>query len=514
MKRMKRLTLLLLICILAAPSSQAAAGTPSAGKIINRCQKASGGNAFKRVKSVVMSGSLKTAEISDGRFTLRSQSPDRLRIDVDAGSRKQSECYNGKSAWRVDSRGLRTLLGVEAKRLRLEALLFSGRLQDLSRNRVLPGQPQKTTVEGRDAYAIEFVKDDARLKLFFDASSGLLVKQESQTADGLQEVFYWNHRPVEGVMEPFSIKIKDGAGEALVTIDRVEHNRAPEEAAFRYPQVEGSRPLPELEPLMKSIVANQEKIEELREHYTCLVTETERKLDGSGRIKESVTKVYEVTPVGEEFVERLMSVDGKELWASERDKEDRRVQKEVEDIIKRREKKQEKKDRAAARGEKPEEDKDNITILDFLRLSEVTSVRREVFGGHEVIAFDFEPRKGIKPRNRAETIVSKLAGTMWVDEDAQQIARVEARLTDSFKMGGGLVASISPSTAMVFEQEKVGGEIWLPSFAEANISARVLLFAKFNRSFVRRYSDYKKYQIDSAYELTGPKQKPKPDNER
>jgi hypothetical protein len=81
-------------------------------------------------------------------------------------------------------------------------------------------------------------------------------------------------------------------------------------------------------------------------------------------------------------------------------------------------------------------------------------------------------------------------------------------------MGGGLLASVSPSTAFAFEQEKIGGELWLPSFAEANIAARVLLFAKFNRSMLRRYTDYKKYQIDSKYEIGKPVEKAKPDNHR
>jgi hypothetical protein len=107
-----------------------------------------------------------------------------------------------------------------------------------------------------------------------------------------------------------------------------------------------------------------------------------------------------------------------------------------------------------------------VTILDIIRISEITSVRREMFRGYEVIAFDYEPRKGFKPKNRAENLASKLAGTIWVDEKAQQIARLEARLIDSFKIGGGLLASISPSTAIVFEQEKVGDEVWLPSYSD------------------------------------------------
>ena len=507
MKRFITPLILLIVAILAQTSFAA----EKASKVIDRYKKASGGGAIKRLKSTSMSGVIKTADGAAGRFAYKVAGPDRLRLDIELTGFRVSECYNGKSAWRMDERGLRTLLGAEAKRLRLEALVANSRLQDLSRNRIIAEPPARATVEGREANAIEFSKDDARVKIFFDAKTHLPVKQERERAEGLEEIFYGDYRAVDGVMEPFSIKIKSGARELAVTLDRVEHNSSLEETAFRYPQVEGARPLPDLESLFKAVIANQEKVEEMRERYSFRASETERKLEKDGRVKETETKVYDVTPVAGEFVERLISVNGKELTQAEREKEDRRVQKEVEEAIKRREKRLKKEEEARERGKK-EEDDDDITILDFLRVSEVTSVRREVFRGHEVIAFDFEPRKGFKPKNRAETIVSKLAGTTWVDENARQIVRLEARLTNSFKMGGGLLASISPSSAFAFEQEKVGDEVWLPSYGEANISARIMLFAKFNRSMERRYSDYKKYQIDSEYELAKPKET-KPDNQ-
>jgi len=483
----------------------ASAAEPSAKKIIDRYRKATGASALKKVKNTRMIGKIRTGDGAEGSFTYRATLPDRIRVDIEAGNQKLIECYNGKSAWRMDYRGLRTLLGAEAKRLRLEAIITNSRLDDLKRSRIIAQQPVKTTVEEREAYSVEFVKDDARVRLFFDAASNLLIKQERETSDGPEEIFYGDHRPVDKVMEPFSIRTKNRAGEMSITLDSVEHNTLADEVAYRYPQVEDARPLPDIETLMKSIVANQEKIEEMRERYTCRATEIERKLDGNGRVKETETKVYEVTPIGDEFVERLISLNGKELSEKEREKEDKRVEKEVQEIIKRQEKKEKKRERARERGEKEDSD-ERLTILDFLHVSEVTSVRRETFRGYEVIAFDFEPKKGYKPRNRAESIAAKLAGTLWVDEKAQQITRLEARLIDSFKMGGGLVASISPSTAFAFEQEKVDSELWLPSFAEGNISARIMLFAKLNRSFERRYSDYKKYQIDSSYEIGKPKE--------
>jgi hypothetical protein len=497
---------LFLIATAAAPSL---AADQSAGKIIDRYRKAAGGNALARIKSTILGGSLKSSDGSTGRFTFQTTAPDKLRIDIEIGGSKTSECYNGKSAWRMDQRGLRTLLGDEAKRLRLETLLVNGGLRELQRSRIVPQPPQKADVDGREAAVIEFLKDNVRVKLFFDSKTGLITKQERETTDGVEEVFFSDHRAVDGLMEPHAIRIKRGALDLVIAIDRVQHDANVDLAVFRYPQVDGA-PLPDLETVMKAIIANQEKVDELREHYTCRMTEIERKHDGDGRVKETETKIYEVTPIGDEAVERLLSVNGKELSPSEQEKEDKRIQKEIEEILKRREKKQQKKEEREARearGEKEKQDKDELTILDFLRISEITSVRREVFRGQQVIAFDFEPRKGFKPKNRVQDIVNKLAGTIWVDENAKQVARLEARLTDSFKLGGGVLASIAPSTAFAFEQEKIGDEIWMPSFGEANISARVMLFAKFNRSLERRYSDYKKYQIDSKYELNKPKDK-------
>ena len=501
--------------IAAALAISATAADQSASKVIERYRKATGGAALKRVRSTYMRGSISTPAGVTGRVSYRLSSPDRLRLDVEAGKTKWTECYNGKSAWRLDDRGLKTLLGDEVKRMRLGAILASGRLADLQRTRIVPALSTQQTIAGKTADAVDFTKDGVKIRLLFDAGTHLPVKREAETSEGQEEIFFSDYRPVDGVQEPFSVQIKRGGEDFLITVERVTHNTEIDESAFRYPQLEGSRPLPELAPLLKAITENQEKLDELREHYTCQMSETTRKLDGDGRVKDVETKLYEVTPVAGDFVERLMSVNGKDLTTSEREKEDKRVQKEVEELLKDKEKKKEKKERAKARAEKEgdrdkekdkDKDDDDVTISDFLRVSEITSIRREMFRGHEVIAFDFEPKKGYKPKSRVENLIKKLAGTIWVDEDAKQIARLEAHLTDSFKVGGGLLASIGSSTAFAFEQEKVDGELWLPSYGEANIAVRLMLLAKFNRSLERRYSNYKKYDINSEYSLTKPKE--------
>jgi hypothetical protein len=456
-----------------------------------------------------MIGSIKLGDGTTGNYSYRIASPDRIRIDIDSPGRKVSECYNGKSAWQQDERGLRTLLGSEAKSLRLEAVLANGRLRDLSRYRVTARTVQKATIDGHETNVVEFVLGDARIRLFLDDRSNLIVKQERETNEGVEEILYSDYRKVDGVMEAFSIRLKTRAAESLISISRIEHSRISDPAAFRYPVVEGARPVPDVESLLKAVVANQEKIEELLDHYTYRATETERAED-NGQLKDVKTRVFEVTPVGGRSVSRLISVDGKELAGAEREKEDRRVQKDVEEAMKRAERKRRKAEQQA--GDEKDSDKEGrITILSILRIEEVTSVRREVYRGQEVVAFDFEPRKDFKPRNLAESIVSKLAGTLWVDEGVSQIVRAEAHLTDTFKIGGGLVASVAPSSSFIFDQEKVNDEVWLPSKVEANLGARVALFKKFKHNSVTHFSDYKKYQINSDYKLNPTKTTDKPD---
>ncbi|HEU4390708.1 MAG TPA: hypothetical protein VFV34_23085 [Blastocatellia bacterium] len=482
-------------------------------KILGKYRKAIGGKAVARIRSTTVTGAFNNGDQAGaGRFTLTTAAPDQVRLDLEGPGLVLSECYNGKSAWVRDHKGLRTLLGREAKGLRLWAVLSNSRLRDLGRVRVFAQKVTAGSVGGKPASAVDFTFNDVSAKLFFDNSTGLLIKQERETAAGVEEILFDDYRRVDGVMEPFSIVVRRPDLNIAVVIEKVEHNTVADQARFRYPVMPGQRPLPDLESLMKSVESNQERLEELREQYTFRELETENKLDGNGRTKETVVRAYDVTPVAGNFVKRLISEDGKELSASDREKEDKRVQKEVEEALKRREKERDRKERDKDKDQSKDKDNDDddITILTFLRISEITSVRREQFRGQEVIAFDFEPKKGYKPRNRAETIVSKLAGTVWVDEDAREIARLEARLIDSFKLGGGVLASIRPSTAFVFEQEKVDAEIWLPSYAEVNISARVLLFAKLNRSATLRYSDYKKHHVDSDYKLEKPKSDSRP----
>ncbi|MBI4854792.1 MAG: hypothetical protein HY819_23590 [Acidobacteria bacterium] len=460
-------------------------------KVIERYKKAVGGDTTKKIASKIITGKIKQGN-EVGSFLSQSTDPDRIRVNIELNSHKISECYNGNSAWRQDSTNLRTIIGTEAKTLRLEALLQNSYLRDLSRFRIAVQSLGKILVNNNQVEVVEFKLNGAYIKLMFDVKTGLLLKQERELNDGIEETFYQDYRSVNKVMEPFLIKIKRPNSELEIAVEKVEHNVRVDDKVFRYPSLDGSLPIPDIEKVMKEVMANQEQIKELRELYTFKSAETSKELDDKGQAKKTTTKVYEVTPIVGVFVERLISVDGVPLSSSEQEKEDKRVKKEIEEAKK--EAKKEEKKREKNKNKDEDEEGDDVDILTFLKIVMIKDAHRDKFRDQEVLVFDFEPRKDYKPKNLAENIVSKLVGTFFIDEKAKQIVRLEARLSDSFKLGGGLLASLSSSSAFVFEQEKIRDEVWLPSYTEVNFGGRALLFVKFSQNQITQYSDYRRYQ--------------------
>src|SRR2546429_2447845 len=59
----------------------------------------------------------------------------------------------------------------------------------------------------------------------------------------------------------------------------------------------------------------------------------------------------------------------------------------------------------------------------------------DLFRGQDVLVFDFEPNPEFQPHKLEERVVQKLAGVVWVDEKAHDVARLEAYFVGDVKIG-------------------------------------------------------------------------------
>jgi hypothetical protein len=85
------------------------------------------------------------------------------------------------------------------------------------------------------------------------------------------------------------------------------------------------------------------------------------------------------------------------------------------------------------------------------------------------------------------------------------VIRLEAKLAESYKIGGGLVASIRPGSAFAFEQTRMADGVWLPRLVQVNFAAKVFLFKGIEANETREFSDYRRFNTEAKdYKLDAP----------
>jgi hypothetical protein len=73
-------------------------------------------------------------------------------------------------------------------------------------------------------------------------------------------------------------------------------------------------------------------------------------------------------------------------------------------------------------------------------------------------------------------------------------------------MAGGLLVSLKPGAALVIEQKRMAEGVWLPRFAQVNLSVKVLLFGGGDYNKTIEWSEYKHFSGDvKDYKLDVPK---------
>ncbi|HUD13604.1 MAG TPA: hypothetical protein VMQ56_08115 [Terracidiphilus sp.] len=245
----------------------------------------------------------------------------------------------------------------------------------------------------------------------------------------------------------------------------------------------GAQPLPDIHQLMLEVQAHQKQLDKVRENYTYTSLQTVQDLDSNGQVKKTESTENEDFFVNSHVIERTVKKDGKPLEGHDEQKETERVTKLVEKAEK------------TPPGQPLEGQ--SISISRVLEIMDVRNPRREIFRGRPTIVFDFEGRKDAKTHGLAEDASKKLQGTLWVDEADREVAHMEVRFDDNFHVAGGLVANIQKGSNFRFDQGQVNGELWLPTGAEANVQARLLLVKGMREHFVERDYDFKRFHVDT-----------------
>jgi hypothetical protein len=536
------LALFVLLAIASPALGQSAAKRlPSAEKIVADYLKAIGGKkatAAQRDATYEWTVYFNNQPFGAAR-TLR-KAPGSERFELTFGNGQIISAANTRSAWELGlDKQLRTLTSLEAATAKLQATLAASRLVDFKKANVLARVLAQGDLVTEPAYIVEFsTRSGARLQYYFSVKSKLITKITSDTPK--THLVFEDYRPEHGLLEPHRVRMSllrqqdltstsnaastsnvastskvaqtsgsattttlPPTGELTLVLQSVTQNTGIDDALFDPP---GTTESLDINALLREVALNQDAIEQRVSEYSFKQTETDRTINSKGEVKKETVKVYEVFPLpNREPVQKLISENGVPLSAERAAKEDKRVQEEFLKAERDKDKDaQEAARRRAERDKKNDEDADPAISM-FLRACDFVSPRRERFEGRESIVFDFRPRAGFKPKTREESLIAKLIGVVWIDPVDKQVMRLEARLAEGFKMAGGLLVSLKPGAALVMEQTRMVEGVWLPRFAQINLSVKVLLFAggDFNKTI--EWSDYKHFSGDvKDYKIDAP----------
>jgi hypothetical protein len=434
-----------------------------------------------------------------GRVRTQSKSPAAARTDFLLDTGEMIVAANARAAWVRSLDGkLRTLTDAEAANVKLASLLDAGRLLDYKKQNVLARTVASVELAGETAYVVEFAtREGARLRYWFGADTKLLLQTSDEVRAQTRRFADYRAAGAGGPLQPHRVEIVGGgAGPLTLQLQSARFNVGLDDAVFDPPSEQAL----DIPALLREVSRNQRELDERVSEYTYTRKSTEREINDRGEIKKEVVSVYEVYPVREgQPVKKLLSVNGVALSPEDAAKEERRVGEELTKAEREFERRRQKRERERAKQKKDgETEDDELGIAGFLRACEFVSPRRENFRGRDTIVFDFRARPGFRPSNNEESIISKLVGVAWIDPSDKQVMRLEARLAQGIKVGGGLLATVRPGSAFIIEQTRIDEGVWLPRFTQMNFSARVLLFAGMRIDATHEFSDYKRFSTKTG----------------
>jgi hypothetical protein len=218
------------------------------------------------------------------------------------------------------------------------------------------------------------------------------------------------------------------------------------------------------------VKANEHRLEETRRGYICTVKEDIRAINSKTTWQS--TAEYDLSWREDIAIFRPVSLNGVPLTSKQSIAADRKIEK-----------------RAKQAEEGTYKGHEYIDIEDLLSIYTFQGVRREMYEGRSAIVLGLAPAPNFTPQNSAEERFHELFGSIWIDEQDEQVVLVETVYDHSRHFAGGL-GSILEGSRLRFEQQKTSDGIWMPSRTAIDIYGRAGI-GKFYRHVESTFSRYR-----------------------
>lgn len=244
--------------------------------------------------------------------------------------------------------------------------------------------------------------------------------------------------------------------------------------AFLVPLV--VKPLPPIQTLLGEMKAKHQAEKPRVEAYTYTEKTHQVLKNASGKVTEEELVEREVTTINGRTLSRLVAKNGKPLNEKEAAKENARLEK------------------AALEASVADP---KALGSDMLMDGDFSNLRREDHLGRNLLLLDFRGKPNPTMNAMNAKLARSLAGTLYVDESTRDMVRFDGKLTESMKLGLGLLGAIDAGTRFTFETVRVQGEVSMPSRISITGSGRFLVM-RGAMDVEITFSAFKKFDMGSS----------------
>lgn len=202
-------------------------------------------------------------------------------------------------------------------------------------------------------------------------------------------------------------------------------------------------------------------------------------LDPDGNVTDSKAQLFEVTVAGGVPDARLIKIEGRSLTSEQIAREDDEIRRRRRVFLSH-----------EADGEKPK--RQSFVPEDLARRFDLSWERTELVAGRPTHVIAFTPREPAPAEKTfADRVANRLSGTIWIDAEDAEIARLEVALLERVKLWGGVIGLLDDFTYSLGRKRGEGG-VWHNDLAEIGLDARGFLVKRLRFRVIEQSSRFRK----------------------
>jgi hypothetical protein len=133
--------------------------------------------------------------------------------------------------------------------------------------------------------------------------------------------------------------------------------------------------------------------------------------------------------------------------------------------------------------------KERNELIDTTRKAFVfTRIGEEMRGDRVLVKYEMTRNPAFKPATRNEMLFTRISGTLWIDKETSQLAKIEGHVTDDITLALFL-AKVYRGSYFMQEWYEMAPGVWLPSYQQYDFDGRkfVVPFSIHERTFYTKY---------------------------